>query len=375
MSDLSARLALPYLMPSQAQKHVTHNEALKKLDLLVQLAVETLDAILPPPVPSEGQVWALGAAPTGDWAGHAFELAAWLDGTWYFETLVAGRLVIDMSETSLKIWDGNVWKRPSLPDLHNLNGIGINTGFDVTNRLSVSAPASLLSHEGAGHQLKVNKAADTDTSSLLFQTDWSGRAELGTIGSDDFAIKVSADGSAWTEALRIDGTSGILSGDAVQQDAEDITPGRLARADYTYGPGNLLGAVSQTGGVPNGAVIEHGSNANGDYVRFADGTQIAWVHSVDMGSIIAAGSGTWTSPYRTNAVSLTWPAAFAAPPAASAHPTPASTSTPLDSRALVLNTFEAPDATGWQYIRASRVGGNTYDLNVVLSVLAVGRWF
>ncbi|MCG7624395.1 hypothetical protein [Epibacterium sp. Ofav1-8] len=37
---------------------------------------------------------------------------------------------------------------------------------------------------------------------------------------------------------------------------------------------NLLGTVSQSGGTPTGAVIERGSNANGEYVRFADGTQI-----------------------------------------------------------------------------------------------------
>jgi len=41
-----------------------------------------------------------------------------------------------------------------------------------------------------------------------------------------------------------------------------------------FDTGNLLGTVSQSGGNPTGAVIEAGSNANGDYVRFADGTQI-----------------------------------------------------------------------------------------------------
>lgn len=43
-----------------------------------------------------------------------------------------------------------------------------------------------------------------------------------------------------------------------------------------YSEKNILGTVSQSGGVPTGAVIERGSNANGDYVRLADGTQICW---------------------------------------------------------------------------------------------------
>ena len=41
MSETSARLSLPYLMPSQAQKHVTHNEAVRQLDILVQANVQS----------------------------------------------------------------------------------------------------------------------------------------------------------------------------------------------------------------------------------------------------------------------------------------------------------------------------------------------
>ena len=41
-----------------------------------------------------------------------------------------------------------------------------------------------------------------------------------------------------------------------------------------YTSGNILGTVSEDGGVPTGAIIERGSNANGEFVRFADGTQI-----------------------------------------------------------------------------------------------------
>ena len=58
MSDTSNRLALPLIAPSQAQKHVTHNEALALLDILVQLAVEEVQATTPPSAPQEGQVWA-----------------------------------------------------------------------------------------------------------------------------------------------------------------------------------------------------------------------------------------------------------------------------------------------------------------------------
>ena len=39
-----------------------------------------------------------------------------------------------------------------------------------------------------------------------------------------------------------------------------------------YGKGNVLGTVSQSGGVPTGAIMESGSNANGDFVLYADGS-------------------------------------------------------------------------------------------------------
>jgi hypothetical protein len=53
----------------------------------------------------------------------------------------------------------------------------------------------------------MNKEAAADVLSLLLQTGFSGRAELGLIGDDDFVLKVSPDGAAWTEAIRVDKTT------------------------------------------------------------------------------------------------------------------------------------------------------------------------
>jgi hypothetical protein len=67
----------------------------------------------------------------------------------------------------------------------------------------------------------------------------------------------------------------------------------------------LLGTVSQSSGTPTGAIIETGSNANGFYIRFANGLQICL-------------SAALTFSYlNTTALSVTWtfPAAFAGDPA------------------------------------------------------------
>ena len=98
--------------------------------------------------------------------------------------------------------------RDIAPEPRTLPFLGLNATADATNRIVAAAAATLLTHDGAGHQLKVNKAAAGDTASLLFQTGWSGRAEMGLAGNDDFSVKVSADGSAWTTAMQIAGATG-----------------------------------------------------------------------------------------------------------------------------------------------------------------------
>ena len=214
-----------------------------------------------------------------------------------------GWIALDKSDGRLHRRGVSGWVPLAPPVLDNLDGVGINASHDGTNRLAVSSPATLLNHEGAGHQLKINKAAAGDTASLLFQTGFGGRAEMGTSGNDDFAVKVSADGAAWTTALSLDAASGLATGAAVQQAADDVTPGRLARADYAYGPGNLLGPVGQSAGLPTGAVIERGATATGEYVRFADGTQICRqtltlaAPDTGLGALFAgAGETAWSYP-------------------------------------------------------------------------------
>ena len=201
MSDLSARLGLPLLKPSQAQKHVTHNEALQLLDALVQAVVEETGAETPPFAPVDGQVFALGANPTGDWAGESGNLALRVVGAWLFLTPRAGWRVWDRASGVYKVHDGAGWVGITPDTLQNM-------AMDATNRLSVSSPAVLFNNEGAGHRLKINKAAAGDTASLLFQSGFTGHAEMGLAGVNDWSIKVSPDGTTWTEALVIDKTTG-----------------------------------------------------------------------------------------------------------------------------------------------------------------------
>jgi len=360
MQDLSPRLSLPFILPSQAQKHVTHNEALTRLDIATQLAVEAIGATTPPSAPQAGQVWALGPAPTGDWAGEGDRLAAFVNESWLFVTPGEGWRALDLGDGRLYRRAGTGWELLAPPLLDNLDGVGINASSDSTNRLAVSAAATLLTHEGAGHQLKINKAAPGDTASLLFQTGFGGRAEMGTSGSDDFAVKVSADGASWTTALSLDAASGLATGAAVQQAADDVTPGRLARADYAYGPGNLLGPVGQSAGLPTGAVIERGATADGEYVRLADGTHICRqtltldAPDTGLGALFAGAAETaWA-----------YPAGFLA----GTQPTLTASATTLSDTWIAARAGDA--ATG--HLRAMAATSTTGAAEV--TVTAIGRW-
>ena len=208
--DQSPRLSLPFIMPGQAQKHITHNEAIQALDALVQASVESRSLAAPPASPLEGECWLVPSGASGDWAGHATELASWQAGAWLFLDPAPGWLVYCKADQALLVFDGTAWQ--ALAALGSaLPRLGINTTADTTNRLAVAAPATLLTHAGNGHQLKLNKNAAADTASLLYQTNWSGRAEMGLAGDDSWRLKVSADGSAWINAVTVSPATGIAS--------------------------------------------------------------------------------------------------------------------------------------------------------------------
>jgi hypothetical protein len=76
-----------------------------------------------------------------------------------------------------------------------VNRLGINGTADQIIRLALRSDASLVDNNRDDHRIKVNKAAAMDAASLLFQRDYSGRAELGLAGSHAFSVKVSADGT------------------------------------------------------------------------------------------------------------------------------------------------------------------------------------
>jgi hypothetical protein len=235
MADQTPNLSLPFIMPAQAQKHVTHNEAIELLDMIVQLTLEATDATIPPATTNEGQAWALGTGVADVWAGQDGMIATWRGGGWLFVTPRDGWRAWVRDVAELQVLTGGSWgMQGSDHVLQNLPSVGINATGDPMNRLSVSAAATLLNNDGVGHQVKINKAAIGDTASLLYQSGFSGRAEMGLAGNDDFSIKVSADGAAWASALTIEAVTGRVQIGDVLQLTPSTTPASADAGDIYF---------------------------------------------------------------------------------------------------------------------------------------------
>ncbi len=123
---------------------------------------------------------------------------------------------------------------------------------------------------------------------------------------------------------------------------------------------SLVGPVSQVAGVPTGALIERGATANGEFVRFADGTQICWRSGLNVTNV-----GTAIGAIFRNSTNPTWtfPAPFIAPPVVHAD---------TDSADAWAKVAAAPTATA----AVLRAFSATQIVTVVtLRAMAIGRWF
>ena len=358
MSDITTHLLLPYILASQAQKHVTHNEALRLLDAMVQLSVLDRTHTAPPASPTDGDRHIVASGATGLWTGWDLNIAFWVDGVWMRLVPRPGWLAWIADEAVFAVWNGSTWDPvgepvdvsdavfslvndadPTKKALFSLSGIttgttrtftlpntsselailagtqtfsgnktfsgtltasgtvtvsaaaatigtatttatyGMGTGATTTgvtktlnlgtggasgsttvvnigsatagsggttvvntptvtfanavtqvgmpqanltaqllglggatadsyNRLSMNTPAVLINNAGAGIEATVNKAAAGNDAAFAFKTGFSARALIGLLGNDDFSFKVSPNGSAFFDAIRIDRTSG-----------------------------------------------------------------------------------------------------------------------------------------------------------------------
>lgn len=144
MTDMTPRLGLPYLLAGQAQKEITHNEALNLLDLLAQATVRDRTHSAPPASPALGDCHVVAAGASGAWSGKDGQIAAWYGG-WRFAAPRPGwSLWVEAERRALR-WDGGGWA--PVPDRGDwrFRGIadGVPASFDWMPRPGAALPAGM----------------------------------------------------------------------------------------------------------------------------------------------------------------------------------------------------------------------------------------
>ena len=108
-------LAIPLLSTAQAQKEVTINEALNRIDLLLAAGVISNSLSAPPASPATGDAYIVAASPSGAWAGQANALA-YFDQVWRFIPPRQGMVLWVASTASLMVHNSGSWG-PASADL------------------------------------------------------------------------------------------------------------------------------------------------------------------------------------------------------------------------------------------------------------------
>jgi len=118
MTDATARFALPFIASGQAQKELFHNEALARIDALLDPVVESVLLDAPPAAPAPGQCWIVGATPAGAWSGQALAIAAWTEDGWRFVAPRAGLRAWSLADRVSVMFDGAAWELGALHARH-----------------------------------------------------------------------------------------------------------------------------------------------------------------------------------------------------------------------------------------------------------------
>jgi hypothetical protein len=261
MSDATPNITLPFLQSGQAQKHVTLNESLRKLDAVIQLAVVSASLAAEPASPDDGSVYLLPALPSGDhWSGFAAgSLAHYRDGAWVEITPREGWLVFVRDTDLMMVFDGAGWSTSMLRAALGLGSVATrDTGVsgDVVPLLSAgfSVSGAITASDGfkmSGGRMRTFAAtlADDAATSFDINANSGGFAMLSLTAAATGSMMIwDSAGTYELAALHekesycpIDQTTGALTG----------TTGADGRVTVSIHTDNKLHMENRSGGAIN----------------------------------------------------------------------------------------------------------------------------
>ena len=191
----TTRLGLPFLAPAQSQKHVTVNESLARLDALVHLSLTSVDAIDPPSSPQDGEVHAIGANATGDWAGEDGKLAVFLNGGWAFLTPTTGWQGWSEPDGGRVAFDGANWQAGA--GSFSANGAGfLHRTIEVDHALGAGATSTVPDLLPAG------SIVYGITARVVSAIGGAASLEIGVSGATDrYGSGIGLSAGAWARGI------------------------------------------------------------------------------------------------------------------------------------------------------------------------------
>lgn len=137
--DVTGRFNLPMLVPGQAQKEMTHNEALALIDMALHPQVVAVGMNAPPADPMVGECWIVGDSPVDAWEGHAATLAGWTAGGWRFLSGRPGMTVSVANGSTTATFSGGEWRNTATSP-----AVAVPAGGDVIDLQARSAIEMIL---------------------------------------------------------------------------------------------------------------------------------------------------------------------------------------------------------------------------------------
>ncbi|MFW0776980.1 MAG: DUF2793 domain-containing protein [Rickettsiales bacterium] len=122
-------LGITLVEQSQAQKEVTVNQALTRLDAILNIGAISRTTDTPPGSPAESDLYIVGSSPTGEWGGHANEIA-YYEQNWKFIVPNEGMSLWVSDESTIYLYDGSAWIQSIGGDLEAIEALS-STGFSV----------------------------------------------------------------------------------------------------------------------------------------------------------------------------------------------------------------------------------------------------
>jgi hypothetical protein len=253
-----------------------------------------------------------------------------------------GDLYFDTTANEMRVYDGSAWKATGSA----VNGTTNRESFTATEGQTVFTLTSGYDANFADVYLngvKLVNGVDVDVTSGVSFTLTTGATAGDNVDFIGYGAFVLADHYTKAEA-----------------DAKDALKVNLSDETY-YQQDNILGTVSQSGGVPTGAIIERGSNANGEYVKYADGTLICTANGTQIVDMNVSLDGV----YFRDSISFTFPVVFSSLPVVSYA---------CSSYGRLLreakNAHSVASSSFYPITNTSRTG-----VSINWTSLAIGRWF